>query len=520
MFGVDGITLEQNKLGIGVHIHSKTSMFQETISKAEVCKSEVPQSFDIVCSFPKGKLRGKVYIETFFYIKELKKTFPTHADLEGMRVSQKNISELVLIIDGDGSMFPIGEFEDKNGPLWKLKLGNFNASEDLFSYDNISILLNTAHSLFRQLNERKTALSRGLMMEIVSQAMTLIINKVMEEREEAEIDTDISDGTILSMVDYWISVFDVDTSDTVHISNSLRIALEQILTDLGKEVELFCPVDIPKYLRYFNGWDRVSDNLWKSDLYIIVDTTSSTLLSKILENPLYKNLLEKNKVVVIDHHTDATPDLPFEYSLLLENRSSCSEVIFELCKKSGWQVNELASSSLMGAILSDTLGFTTQNVSKETFITASELTSLGAKVSSIEESRREFMKKAPEILEYKGDLIKRIEYFLGGKLALIHIPWDEIRQYSDKYNPSVLVIDEMRLVEGVEVCVAVKTYPDGKVTGKVRTNLPIAADIAGYFGGGGHAYASGFRVYDNYDQIIKELLDATEKALEIGRNNA
>jgi hypothetical protein len=315
-----------------------------------------------------------------------------------------------------------------------------------------------------------------------------------------------------------ISIIQAENPDGDSLGSA--IALEQILTNLGKEVELFCPVDIPKYLRYFNGWDRVSDNLWKSDLYIIVDTTSSTLLSKILENPLYKNLLEKNKVVVIDHHTDTTPDLPFEYSLLLENRSSCSEVIFELCKKSGWQVNKLASSSLMGAILSDTLGFTTQNVSKETFITASELTSLGAKVSSIEESRREFMKKAPEILEYKGDLIKRIEYFLDGKLALIHIPWDEIRQYSDKYNPSVLVIDEMRLVEGVEVCVAIKTYPDGKVTGKVRTNLPIAADIAGYFGGGGHAYASGFRVYDNYDQIIKELLDATEKALEIGRNNA
>ena len=315
-----------------------------------------------------------------------------------------------------------------------------------------------------------------------------------------------------------ISIIQAENPDGDSLGSA--IALEQILTNLGKEVELFCPVDIPKYLRYFNGWDRVSDNLWKSDLYIIVDTTSSTLLSKILENPLYKNLLEKNKVVVIDHHTDATPDLPFEYSLLLENKSSCSEVIFELCKKSGWQVNKLASSSLMGAILSDTLGFTTQNVSKETFITASELTSLGAKVSSIEESRREFMKKAPEILEYKGDLIKRIEYFLDGKLALIHIPWDEIRQYSDKYNPSVLVIDEMRLVEGVEVCVAVKTYPDGKITGKVRTNLPIAADIAGYFGGGGHAYASGFRVYDNYDQIIKELLDATEKALEIGRNNA
>ena len=315
-----------------------------------------------------------------------------------------------------------------------------------------------------------------------------------------------------------ISVIQAENPDGDSLGSA--IALEQILANLGKEVELFCPVDIPKYLRYFKGWDRVSDNLWKSDLYIIVDTTSSTLLSKILENPLYKNLLEKNKVVVIDHHTDATPDLPFEYSLLLENRSSCSEVIFELCKKSGWQVNELASSSLMGAILSDTLGFTTQSVSKETFITASELTSLGAKVSDIEEARREFMKKVPEILEYKGDLIKRIEYFLDGKLALVHIPWDEIRQYSDKYNPSVLVIDEMRLVEGVEVCVAIKTYPDGKVTGKVRTNSPIAADIAGYFGGGGHAYASGFRVYDDYNQIIKELLDATDKALKVNNDNA
>ena len=315
-----------------------------------------------------------------------------------------------------------------------------------------------------------------------------------------------------------ISVIQAENPDGDSLGSA--IALEQILTNLGKEVELFCPVDIPKYLRYFNGWDRVSDNLWKSDLYIIIDTTSSTLLSKILENPLYKNLLEKNKVVVIDHHTDATPDLPFKYSLLLENRSSCSEVIFELCKKSRWQVNELASSSLMGAILSDTLGFTTQNVSKETFITASELTNLGAKVSNIEEARREFMKKAPEILEYKGDLIKRIEYFLDGKLALVHIPWDEIRQYSDKYNPSVLVIDEMRLVEGVEVCVAIKTYPDGKVTGKVRTNSPIAADIAGYFGGGGHAYASGFRVYDDYNQIIKELLDDTDKALKVNNDNA
>ena len=309
-----------------------------------------------------------------------------------------------------------------------------------------------------------------------------------------------------------ITVIQAENPDGDSLGSAL--ALEEIFGEAGKEVQLFCPVDIPKYLRYFSGWDRISDNLWPSDLFVIVDTASQVLLSKIWENPLYRNLLEKMPILVIDHHTDATPDLEFSHEIILKEASSCAEVIFDFAKNSGFEINQQAAEHLMGAILSDTLGFSTQNVSPETFEIASQLTKLGASTAKIEEARREFSKKSPEILEYKGELIRRIEYFLDGKLALVHIPWDEIKKYSDKYNPSVLVIDEMRLVEGVEVCVAIKTYPDGKLTGKVRTNSPVAADIAGYFGGGGHAYAAGFRVYEKYDEILHELLVATERVLK------
>ena len=308
-----------------------------------------------------------------------------------------------------------------------------------------------------------------------------------------------------------ITIIQAENPDGDSLGSAL--ALEEILGEVGKEVQLFCPVDIPKYLRYFSGWDRISDNLWPSDLFVIVDTASQVLLSKIWENPLYRNLLEKTPILVIDHHTDATPDLEFSHEIILKEASSCAEVIFDFAKNSGFEINQQAAEHLMGAILSDTLGFSTQNVSPETFEIASQLTKLGASTAKIEEARREFSKKSPEILEYKGELIRRIEYFLDGKLALVHIPWDEIKKYSDKYNPSILVIDEMRLVEGVEVCVAIKTYPDGKLTGKVRTNSPVAADIAGYFGGGGHAYAAGFRVYEKYDEILRELLVATERIL-------
>jgi len=77
----------------------------------------------------------------------------------------------------------------------------------------------------------------------------------------------------------------------------------------------------------------------------------------------------------------------------------------------------------------------------------------------------------------------------------------------------------MRLVEGVELGVAIKTYPDGKLTGKLRSNIPISATVAGYFGGGGHEYAAGFRVYESIDKIIPELINATDKALKDYYNN-
>jgi phosphoesterase RecJ-like protein len=291
------------------------------------------------------------------------------------------------------------------------------------------------------------------------------------------------------------------------------LALEEILGDLGKDISLYCDVEIPKYLRYINGWDRVVQDFDTSaDLAIIVDTASETLIGKALELPGVRHFFDSHPVLVIDHHaTEGT--LSFDYVPLTEDAVATSEIIYKLARESGWTISAQAAENMMIAIMSDSLGLTTQNVTHETFHTVGELVQLGAHNSVIESRRREFMKKSAAILAYKGRLLERIEYFLDGKLALIHIPWEEIQEFSDQYNPSVLVLDEMRLVEGVEIGVAIKTYPDGKLTGKLRANIPIAEQVAGFFGGGGHAYASGFRVHEEYDKIVQELVTAVDKAL-------
>lgn len=291
------------------------------------------------------------------------------------------------------------------------------------------------------------------------------------------------------------------------------LALEEILGDLGKDVTLYCPVEIPKYLRYILGWDRVvTDFDTSADLAIIVDTSADVLITKVLETPGVRHFLESHPVLVIDHHATKS-NLTFDHTLLIDDAVATSEIIYRLASDNKWAINAHAAECMLIAIMSDSLGLTTQNVSPNAFFTAGKLTELGASNAAIEERRREFMKKSPEILAYKGELISRIEYLLDGKLAIVHIPWEDIQKYSDQYNPSVLVLDEMRLVEGVQLGVAIKTYPDGKITGKLRGNLPIAETVAGFFGGGGHKYASGFRAYENYDTIVRELVDATDKAI-------
>lgn len=292
------------------------------------------------------------------------------------------------------------------------------------------------------------------------------------------------------------------------------LALEEILGDLKKDVILYCPVEIPKYMHYIAGWDRVlNDPDTSADLAIIVDTTAEVLLSKVIDSPGMRHFLETHQVLAIDHHKTGS-DLSFKHDLLVDDAVATAEIIYNLANQSKWSINQQAATNLLVSMMSDSLGFTTQTVDSNTFLVASELTKLGASCYDIESRRREYMKKSPEILKYKGELIERIEYFLDGKLAVVRIPWDEIQKYSDKYNPSVLVLDEMRFVEGVEAGIAIKTYPDGRLTGKIRSNLPIAENIAGYFGGGGHEYAAGFRIYESIDTVIPELINAVDKVIK------
>lgn len=312
-----------------------------------------------------------------------------------------------------------------------------------------------------------------------------------------------------------VLVLQPENPDADSVASAL--ALEEILSDQGKQVIIYSYVNIPDYLRYIQGADRITDQFPSVfDASIIVDTVTASLLEHTLTGSRL-TAINKKPCLILDHHP-TTNDLPLPNAKVYAGGAgsvSSGEVVCKLAVEHQWSINPTAATHIVESMLADTLGLTTEPVGSDNLLTVAAMLKLGASMSEIDTRRRQYMKKPQEIVTYKGVLLQRIEYLLDGAVALVTIPWDEIQRYSPLYNPSMLALEELRNTEGVELAIGIKTYPDGKITGKIRANnKPLAGELAAHFGGGGHDYAAGFKTMDwKYDELKAELIKKSQELL-------
>lgn len=310
-----------------------------------------------------------------------------------------------------------------------------------------------------------------------------------------------------------VVILQADNPDGDSLGSAL--ALEQILGDMGKEPFLYCGVDIPSYLQHLSGWDRVSKEVpHQFDASIIVDTSADSLFEQ-LDKTGQKGWVAAKPVVLIDHH-QVENSINFAKVVCNKVAVATAEVIYELAQQLEWPLNVSAKEMLATAILSDSLGLTTEATTARSIHIMGELVEGGVSIASLEQKRRELMRKTPELIKYKGELLQRLEYFADNRITTVTIPWAEIERYSPLYNPPMLVIDDMRMAVGAQVAIAFKLYSDGHITAKIRSNYgyPICGQLAEHFGGGGHPYASGFKI-TNGRQLADLKAECITKATEL-----
>ncbi len=293
-----------------------------------------------------------------------------------------------------------------------------------------------------------------------------------------------------------VVIVQADNPDADSLGSAL--ALEHILGDAGKQPYLYCGVDVPTYLRYLEGWDRVQKELpAKLDASIIVDASTMSLLEQLVSTGQKAQLATK-PCIVLDHHQAVDNLVPFATVMLNDHAhvSSAGELIYHLAQQLGWPLSVAAQTCIMTAILGDTQGLSNQLARPATYRVMADMVAAGVDRPGLEELRREASKMHPKIFKYKAQLIAHTEFSENGAIATVMVPQLEINQYSPLYNPGPLIQGDMLQTLGVRVAIVFKRYDDGKITAAIRCNptAGIAADLAKHFGGGGHPYASGFKI--------------------------
>jgi phosphoesterase RecJ-like protein len=157
-----------------------------------------------------------------------------------------------------------------------------------------------------------------------------------------------------------IVIVQADNPDGDSLGSAL--ALEHILGDMGKEPLLYCGVDIPSYLSYLEGWDRVEHDLpIKFDASIIVDTSADSLF-ETLNRSAQKVLLGRKPCIVLDHHA---VDLTIPNVTVNCNYPAVStgEIIYELARQLEWPLNQNAKEMIAISIMADSMGLVTEATS-------------------------------------------------------------------------------------------------------------------------------------------------------------
>ncbi len=301
-----------------------------------------------------------------------------------------------------------------------------------------------------------------------------------------------------------------DRPDGDSISSALL--LEEILENQGKTVYLYCGVNIPEYMRFIPGWDRISPEIPTNfDMAILVDDCSLKLIEKYDKAVPYA--LKTKPFVIIDHHENVKSDISYASLNVSEpGYSSAGELIYDIFKEST-DISLTAKKLVLQSILSDTMGLTNDLATANTYRTIADLLDAGVERAELEEARRELSKMDESVFRYKAQLINRTVLYKDGEIAICVIPESELYDIGTLYNPGPLILGELLMISGVKVAIALKTYQN-RATGAIRSTYgnPVAHNLAIKFGGGGHPYSAGFRIepYDNDTQklvtkIISEL---------------
>lgn len=257
---------------------------------------------------------------------------------------------------------------------------------------------------------------------------------------------------------------------------------------------------VPRIYRFMEGSDLLqpaSAFTENPDLFISVDVPVIDRLNHSADV-----LARAAHVACFDHHP-AREEFA-EASLRCVDAAACAMIIDRFLSDCGITAEGDIATCLLCGLVTDTGRFQYQNADAAAFHAASRLVAHGANPSRV--ALEVYQSQRVEYLHLESIVMGRIKTVAHGRVAYSYAYASDLAECGVTADECDGLVDVVRSVMGVEVCLFLKEVDDGsKVRGNLRSKGPLdVSGIAAHFGGGGHHAAAGFTM----NGTIAETLDA------------
>lgn len=215
-----------------------------------------------------------------------------------------------------------------------------------------------------------------------------------------------------------------------------------------------------------------------------------------------------NNIINIDHHI-SNENYGFINHVDPPKSSTC-EVLYGFLKNiDETKIDKYIATSLYTGLSTDTGNFKFDNVSKNTFIMASELLGKGADKQSVVTNI--YQSDDYNYIRLKSDLMLN-NFKIKDDIALMTVSKKILKKYSIDVKDTEDLANCILNIKDVEIGVLLKEYADGIIKGSLRSKkYADVNEIASKLNGGGHKRAAGFRIKASMDETKKIVLEVIEE---------
>ncbi len=277
-------------------------------------------------------------------------------------------------------------------------------------------------------------------------------------------------------------------------------ALCRALMKCGKICSVINADEIPKKYNYL--YEDIAPIKFKPDFVTAVDVATTNLLGD-LDGCYHVDLC-------IDHHATNTE---YADNLLLEDVPAACEIMYEVIKALGVEIDNKIADCLYTGLSTDTGCFKYASTTADSYRIAADLIDLGANNGRI--NRIMFETKTKTYARLERLALDSMEFFENDRVAVIAISQEMYKKTGSNEQETEAIAPLTRQVEGVEIGITIREKADGTCKASIRTFETVnAAEIATAFGGGGHTQAAACRLDCGIEETKKRLVEKCGELLK------